>query len=136
MLENYQSFGGIHPETAAVKNVLAYHGVKAPHTGEPFSEAMLFGICGGVGMCYILWEFKREGRTEPILVLAFCNKSNYPVKRLTNLCNRLNAKLTVKETSGKKLAEKHLAEALDRGQPAIAVVSESHLPYLLSLIHI
>ena len=57
ILSNYQQFGGQHPETAGYKNILAYQGVKAPHTGKPFSEAMLLGIGGGLGAGYILWEF-------------------------------------------------------------------------------
>lgn len=130
ILENYTSFGGHHPETAMVKNVLAYHGVTAPHTGKPFTEAMLFGISGGISSCYILWEFKGENRTSAELVLAFANKANYPVKRMANLCNRVNAKITLKETGSDKLAEKHLLEALQNDIPAIVGVSDGHLPYL------
>ncbi len=56
ILDVYTQYGGQHPHTAALKNILAYYGVKAPHTGEPFTEAMLLGI-GGLGAGYILWEF-------------------------------------------------------------------------------
>jgi hypothetical protein len=40
ILDGYKPLGGKHPETAALKNVLAYHGVTALHTGQPFSEAI------------------------------------------------------------------------------------------------
>jgi hypothetical protein len=49
ILDGYEPRGGKHPETAALKNVLAYHGVTAPHTGQPFSEEMLLGV--GEGGC-------------------------------------------------------------------------------------
>lgn len=49
----YRQFGGVHPETAALANVLAANQIVAPHTGRPFSEAMLFGISGGLGMGYM-----------------------------------------------------------------------------------
>ena len=52
----------MHPDTAAVANVLAHHGVVAGHTGEPLSEAMVLGIGGGLGAGYILWEFEAHGR--------------------------------------------------------------------------
>ncbi len=61
ILAAYNVIGGIHPETASVKNILAYHGVIAPHTGKPFSEPMLLGIGGGLGASYLLWEFEKHG---------------------------------------------------------------------------
>ena len=50
----YDHFGGRHAESAAVANVLAFRGVLAPHTKEPFSEALLFGIAGGIGCGYFV----------------------------------------------------------------------------------
>ena len=78
ILDEYKPRGGKHPETAALKNVLAHHGVKAPHTGQPFSEDMLLGIGGGLGIGYILWEFKEPALKA--LVLGFRNNWQYPVK--------------------------------------------------------
>lgn len=43
------SYSGKHPNTAALKNVLAAQGVKAPHINKPFSEAMLLGEHCSVG---------------------------------------------------------------------------------------
>jgi len=57
-----------------VKNTLAALSVKAPHTGKPFTEEMLLGIGGGLGMGYILWEFKKHD--SAILAMAFQNKWN------------------------------------------------------------
>ena len=42
--------GGLHPDTAAIANVLAHHGASV-------SEAMVLGAGGGLGAGYILWEF-------------------------------------------------------------------------------
>ena len=49
VISGYDYFGGIHPETATVANYLRFLGVTDPATGKPFSEAMLFGIAGGLG---------------------------------------------------------------------------------------
>jgi len=48
-LDGYQMIGGVHADTASIKNILAFHGVRAPHTGKPFTEAMVLGIGGGLG---------------------------------------------------------------------------------------
>jgi len=57
-LQGYQHFDGRHYETGTVQNYLAYRGVKAPHTGKPYSEAMLMGISGGVLMGYFSFAYK------------------------------------------------------------------------------
>ena len=59
ILENYQQFNGRHWETGTVCNFLAYTGVKAPHTGRPYSEALLMGVSGGAVMGY--FSFAYEG---------------------------------------------------------------------------
>src|SRR5689334_22754792 len=38
------------PATTALRVLLTAAGVRDPRTGEPISEAMLFGIAGGVGI--------------------------------------------------------------------------------------
>ena len=40
-------YNGIHPTTAALKNVLASAGITDPISGEPYTESMLLGIGGG-----------------------------------------------------------------------------------------
>jgi hypothetical protein len=127
MLDSYKMIGGVHPETASIKNILAYHGVKAPHSGEPFSEAMLLGIGGGLGASYILWEFEKHG--YPSIVLAFQNKSNYPVKFLQNMCGRLGASTQVFETAGKKKAASQLEQTLTAGDPPIVWIDLGGAPY-------
>ena len=42
-LPNFHHFAGSHWESGTLHNVYAYLGVKAPHTGEPYSEALLLG---------------------------------------------------------------------------------------------
>jgi len=128
IVKSYKLLGGKHPETATVKNALASLGVKAPHTGKPFTEEMLLGIAGGLGMGYILWEFKKHNTA--ILVMAFQNKWNYPVKFLGNLCKRIGVKAVFKETSGTVAAGKNLKDALAQEVPGIVWVDQAHLPYL------
>jgi len=134
ILDNYQMLGGVHPETASVKNILAYYGVDAPHTGKPFSEAMLLGIGGGLGSTYILWEFEKHG--YPSIVLAFRNKANYAVKFLQNLCGRLGASTQVFETGGKKKAAAQLEKSLAEGDPAIIWLDLGGAPYYMNYLQV
>ncbi|HEX2906794.1 MAG TPA: DUF4872 domain-containing protein, partial [Phototrophicaceae bacterium] len=98
-----------------------------PQTGQPFSEALLLGIGGGLGAGYILWEFSWAESAN--IVLGFRNRWNYSVEFLKNLCGRLGAEVTIQETSGIKAAAANLSAALERGVPFIAWVDKAHLPH-------
>ena len=128
ILPHYTQFGGRHPETSTLTNSLAALGVTAPHTGQPYTEAMLLGVGGGLGAGYILWEFKAH--QVAILVLGFQTNWQYPLKFMQTAAQRLNAEFTVHETSGRVAALQHLTSALEAGHPAIAWVDLGHLPYL------
>ncbi|NJN55626.1 MAG: BtrH N-terminal domain-containing protein [Anaerolineae bacterium] len=127
ILENYTQFGGIHPETATMTNVLASQGVTAPHTARPYSEAMILGIAGGIGCGYILWEFQKYDAA--ILVLGFQNKWNYPMEFMGNLCSRLGVQPTFLEATSPKKAGRQLEEVIADGRAAIAWVDQESLPY-------
>lgn len=127
ILDHYTQFGGIHPETATYTNILASQSVTAPHTSRPYSEAMIFGIAGGIGCGYILWEFKKY--EAAILVMGFQNKWNYTQQFYQNLSRRLGVTAEFKETGGKKTAQKHLEAALADGRAAIAWIDQESLPY-------
>jgi hypothetical protein len=127
ILDHYKQFGGINPETATMTNLLASQGLIAPHTGRPLSEALVFGIAGGIGCGYILWEFKAHN--SAILVMGFQNKWNYTPEFMQNLCDRLGVAATFLESGGAKKAEQQLQAALDNGQAAVAWVDQEGLPY-------
>ena len=128
ILEQYRQFGGAHPVTATLTNVLAAEGAIAPHTGRPFSEAMIFGVGGGLGLGYILWEFKAHATAN--IVLGFRNRWNYPVDYLTQACERLGIRPEFHETGGGKTAAETLADLLAAGRPCLLWVDKAHLPYL------
>ncbi|HET6595505.1 MAG TPA: hypothetical protein VFG81_07770 [Anaerolineales bacterium] len=49
---------GRHSETGSIHNALALQGVRAPHTGKPYSEALLLGVSGGIAFGYFTFEYK------------------------------------------------------------------------------
>lgn len=65
LVDGYEQFGGVLPETAAFTRVLNAQ-------GKALSEAMVLGIAGGLGIGYILWEFQEHHMK--ILVLGFHNR--------------------------------------------------------------
>jgi len=118
---------GVHPNTSALMNVLAALGVTAPHTGKPFSEALLLGIGGGLGAGYILWEFKAHG--SPNIVMGFSNRWNYAPEHLSTLCSRINTEPVLLEAGGVKAAAANLQSAIDEGVPVVVWVDKAHMPH-------
>jgi hypothetical protein len=125
-IPTYTYFGGKHAETASLTNVLRAQGVRAPHNGEPFSEAMILGIGGGLGAGYILWEFKEHNSRTA--VFGWRNRWQYSVRFYEILCQRLNVGATFRETSSPKAAAQHLDAALDEGHPVVAWVESGEMP--------
>ena len=128
LIPSYTRFGGAHPETASLTNVLAALGARAPHNGEPYSEALLFGIGGGLGAGYIMWEF--QPHNTKILVIAFHNNWQYPTRYYQNMCDRIGVTITMPETGSRKTAEKLLMDSLAAERPVVAWVDLGHMPYL------
>ena len=57
VLANFTQFGGRYWDTASIRNALDYQGAKAPHTGQPYTEAMLLGISGGIAFGYFTFHY-------------------------------------------------------------------------------
>jgi hypothetical protein len=130
VLPGYTQFGGQHPETAALTNLLAWAGYQAPHTRQPYTEAMLLGLGGGLGAGYILWEFKAH--QIAVLVLGFRSQWQYPQRFFETVTQRLQAPMQVLETGSRATAARQLDAALTASTPApaIAWVDLAHMPYL------
>lgn len=121
-LTKYRQFDGRHWETGSVHNVLAYRGVKAPHTGQPLSEALLMGISGGLLMGY--FNFAYEGYDPHIAILT-----RNTFDPLEILLVRLGTIQHVMQTTNAAKSVKNLIEALDNGEPVIAWADIYLLPY-------
>ncbi|MEZ6017793.1 MAG: DUF4872 domain-containing protein [Planctomycetota bacterium] len=126
LLPGCEHFGGVHGDTAVLCNAFEQAGIVSPHDGRPFSEAMLFGLCGGVGFMYFVFEYKGH---PPILSF---------VPRHWSLCDefsegafeRSGVRVTRKTSGAPGPAAKALDEALKRGRTAICTVDPVRLPWL------
>ncbi len=121
-LKNYAEFMGRHWETGALRNFLGYRGFKAPHTGKPYSEALLMGVSGGAVMGY--FTFVYEG-IDPMCRILTRNTFN-PVD--TTL-SRLGVVQDVYQTASAEKGLKNLVDILESGEPPIVLADAYSLPY-------
>lgn len=109
-----ESWVGKHCETTAVKHVLEYYGLD-------FSEDFLFGISGGIGFIY--WYAKNMN-------VPFIGAKNKTRKgTIQGVCEKLNLKCQVNETTSIMRAQKYLENAVASGKPLIVNVDLALLQY-------
>jgi hypothetical protein len=129
MMAARTDYTGVHCTTAAMKQVLQVQGIKAPHTSEPFSEAMLLGVGGGLGAGYILWEFKAHENEVAVIVIGFRNRWNYVAEFMTKTLERLGMRVSAQEAGGTKAAVSNLNTPLDAGKPVVVWADKPLLRY-------
>jgi hypothetical protein len=118
---------GACPAPTALRVLLANAGVLAPHTGQPFSEAMLFGIAGGIGAGVFTFFYEKEN------FASFFIAGRHNWQDTTGYLKQALANLAIKpiltETAGAKAGEKALRAALAAHGTCIAWVDMAHLPH-------
>ena len=115
------------PATTALRVLLTAAGVRAPHTNAPFSEAMLFGIAGGIGIGVFSFLYEKEDFAS--FYVASRHDWANDVRYLTSAAERVGARTDVVETGGAKPAAQALTKALAGGRPCIAWLDAASLPY-------
>lgn len=119
IINNFSPFSGEHCETTATGTLLKRLGIE-------LSEAMLFGIGGGLGFIY--WDMKNMdfpfigGRIKPDLLTR-------------NIVNHLNLQMEVKETSSPKKAWENVKENVDQGNIVGLKLDCYHLDYFTNKVH-
>jgi len=121
-LDNYRQFDGLHWETGSICNHLAHRGVKAPHSGEPYTEALLLGVSGGAAMGY--FTFAYEGYDPQARVLT-----RNTFDPTDTLLARLGVVQTVRRTGSPDKAVANLLDSLEEGLPPIVWADMFSLPY-------
>ena len=115
-------FTGRHTETGSIHNALALQGVIAPHTGKPYSEALLLGVSGGITFGYFTFEYK--GYLPHVAMLTRNTFSPF-----TTILERLGIAQDVQQTNKAEIAEKNLLTALDSGLFPVLLADHFSLPY-------
>jgi hypothetical protein len=128
VISDYNQFGARSSETGALKHALAHVGVVAPHTGESYSDALLFGIGGGIGFAYFLFE---KSGTHPIhLGTRIHTKETERPEFAQTILNRIAAPAHVQNSSSATAAAANLKRNLVQGQAPVVWVDPSRLAYL------
>ena len=115
-LEGFDHFGGTHWESAALAHALAWEGVTMPGSRRPLSEAMCFGIAGGLAAGDALSPGR--GARPAVSVVGRHRAASAGPEFVEGALRRLGARATVRETGGAHAAEAHLSRALAAGHPA------------------
>jgi hypothetical protein len=98
--------GGTDPDAACVHAMLEQRGI----TG--LTEALVFGIGGGIGAGYILWEWMHDD--SRVVTLGFDNNWQYVGRRTDKVLNRLGVEHTW-HRSAPKAAREYLTQQFDAG---------------------
>ena len=119
-------FPGTVAGTTALRILLAHAGVRDPRTGQPFTETMLFGLAGGIGIG--VFSFFYEKANFASLFLAGRHEWMDDLGYLEAACERFGLTPTVHETATVKTAVKQLREATADG-PCVAWVDMATLTH-------
>ncbi len=122
ILDDYDAFNGRHWETGTICNFLAYRGVTARHSGEPYSEALLLGVSGGAVMGYFTFNYGGYDPMVRILTRNTFDPLDTMLSRLGVVQNRLH-------TRSPEKGRANLLDTLQEGVPGIVWADMYSLPY-------
>jgi hypothetical protein len=122
-LKDYKAFDGYYWQSGSIRNALEYTGAKAPHTGKPYSEALLFGVSGGMAFGYFYFGYAGH---DPQINLLTRNTFNL----FEPILERLGIPYEQKQTTNADKARKNLLDALENGDAPIVIADIFSLPYV------
>ena len=118
---------GLDPDCTALASQLESCEITLPELDDAISEAMLFGIGGGIG-CGV-FQFVYEKNDFSSFYLAGRCHWDDSLAWYQGVARRLGLECEVFESGGKRAAAKTLGEWLARGRPVIAWVDAGSLTY-------
>lgn len=116
--------GGQQPDLAAARNLCANAGVRSPD-GGPLSEALAFGLAGGIGFLYGVFSYD-DGPTMTIVA----RHDSMPDPFCAPLFARVGAQVDIATTGGAKKAAATLDAVMAEQRPALCTVGAGALGYL------
>jgi hypothetical protein len=119
-------FPGNVPGATVLRILLTQSGVRAPHTSQPFTEAMVFGIAGGIGAGMFSFHYEKEDFSSFYIAGRHLWWDNQ--RYLAQAARRFGRDVRVREAGGAKAAFAELRDAVASG-PAVAWVDAGSLAY-------
>ncbi|MEV4896082.1 BtrH N-terminal domain-containing protein [Nonomuraea sp. NPDC055795] len=102
-----------HHESALLRRLL----------GEELSEAMWFGLGGGIGFMYFVFEYSGEPPHLSVIAQA------HPEPMLARALDRAGVPHEIRHTGSAKVAERNLRAALGAGHRVVCRVDRHRLPW-------
>ena len=121
------TYAGVIPIASAFRALLAHAGVRHPVTGQPLSEAMVFGLGGGIGAGVFAFHYAKEDFSS--FFISGRHLWHDDLGWAKALAKRLGLTAVIKESTGAKAAETQLRELLEGGRPVLAWVDAASLPH-------
>lgn len=119
-------FAGSVPAATALRTLLAARGVAAAHTGAAPSEALVYGIAGGIGIGVFQFHYAKEN--VGTFFLGARHRWDDDLAYLTAAAARCGFDVRVDETGGARTAAAQLDARLADG-PVIAWLDLASLPH-------
>ena len=124
LVPGYDVFGvGRHRLSSQVSHLLRQAGHVAPQTAEPYSEAMVCGLGGGIGFMYAIFEY---ANVPPLITIV---AQHHPDPWLAAVLNRLGVGFSEAHSGSAPRALAELHADLQRGAAALCLVDRSALPW-------
>jgi len=112
-----------HRESRLVAHVLAQAGYLAPHTGKPYTEAMVCGLGGGIGFLHAVFEY---ADIPPLITIVM---QHHPEPWLPAVLGKLGIPYTEDRSGKVEAALAALDQALDGGRAVWCTVDRTQLPW-------
>ena len=119
-------FTGSNAGSTALRVLLTHAGVRNPKTNAPFSEVMLFGIAGGIGIGQFSFYYEKADMAS--FFLAGRHNWYSELDYLREALGSFSIEPQVWETAGAKGAAENLKAAAALG-PVVAWVDAAGLPH-------
>jgi Domain of unknown function (DUF4872)/Butirosin biosynthesis protein H, N-terminal len=123
LVADYPQFGGgQHHQSTLLAHLLRQAGHRMPG-GEPFGEAMLAGLAGGIGFMYAVFEY--QGMPPLMTIVA----QHHPAPWLPTALDHLGIGYAQEHSSAPRPALAALDKALADDRPVYAEVDRTRLPW-------
>jgi hypothetical protein len=118
-------------DSAALKNLLAHAGALNPADGKPMSEALCFGLAGGIGAGYSFCpSVPRSGHGSGVSIPGRYRAYATDATWFQGCFDRLGIATRVTETTAPGKAYRNLKSELEEGRPTVVWCGRANLPIL------
>lgn len=134
-VQAFSEFGARQSEAGSLRKLLKHLDIQSPDSAHPFTEPLLFGIGGGIGFAYFLFE--KQGTHPIFLGTRIHTKETERPEFLQTICSRIGVPALVQNSSSASAAASNMRRNLEQGRASIVWLDAARLPYMgqLATLH-